>query len=184
MGLRRSNPDYIPLRIGTLILGGAFASRLNQKVRDDLGLTYSINANLEAMDQSGIFEISTFTRNEKVLEVLQETQKVVAETIENGVTQKELDAAKALMIGQFPAAVETPERLAMNLLILRRYGVPDTYLSRFIENIREVKLSQVNQALKQNLSLKKMNTVIFADQKLVLEKIKSFATWQIENVAK
>ena len=167
LGIARSNPDFMALRLGNVVLGGAFASRLNQRVRDDLGLTYSIHSASDTRLEPGSFEISTFTRHEKMADTILETQKVFHDFLISGVSDQELDAAKALMNGQFPAALETPDRLAYNLMVLRRYGVSDDYLRNFQVDVRKITKTQVNEATRRNMRPESLQTVIYSDQKAV-----------------
>ncbi len=182
LGIKRNDPDFLALRIGSLILGGTFASRLNQRVRDDLGLTYSINSNSDAKGDPGSFEISTFTRNDKAAETVKETMNVFKEFVARGASDKELEAAQNLLVGQFPAAIETPDRLAMNLMILRRYGVSDDYLKNFITNVRNVKVSEVNTAVQKHLSPDKARIVVYGEQSQVLSSLKTLGDWSVEEV--
>ncbi|NUN06934.1 MAG: insulinase family protein, partial [Bdellovibrio sp.] len=76
LGFTRNSPDYLPLRLGNEILGGGFASRLNQKVRDDQGLTYSIYSGFDFRKERGSFDISTFTKNETAAKALDESLAV------------------------------------------------------------------------------------------------------------
>lgn len=182
VGIRRNDPDFLALRIGSLILGGTFASRLNQRVRDDLGLTYSIHSTSDAKGDPGSFEISTFTRNDKAAETVKETMQVFTDFVGRGVSQKELDAAQTLLIGQFPSAIETPDRLAMNLMILRRYGVPDDYLKNFISNVKAVSIKDVNEAVRKHLSPDKVRIVVYGEQNQVLGSLKTLGDWAVEEV--
>lgn len=182
LGIKRNDPDFLSLRIGSLILGGTFASRLNQRVRDDLGLTYSINSSSDAKGDPGSFEISTFTRNDKAAETVKETMSVFKEFVARGASEKELEAAQSLLIGQFPAAIETPDRLAMNLMILRRYGVSDDYLKNFITNVRNVKVGDVNAAVKKHLDPAKTRIVVYGEQSQVLSSLKTLGDWSVEEV--
>jgi zinc protease len=182
LGIARSNPDFLKLRLANLILGGAFASRLNQKVRDDLGLTYSISSHLDTKKETGSFEISTFSRNEKAGEAISSTLNVVKDFAANGVSEKELDAAKALLIGQFPAAIETVDRLAVNLLLLREFGIPDTYLTNFFSNVNEITLADVNTVIKKYFSAEKLKIVVFADEDQVLPQLKKISAVTVEKV--
>jgi zinc protease len=182
LGIARTDPDYLRLRLANIVLGGAFASRLNQKVRDDLGLTYSISSFFESKKGTGSFEINTFARNEKVGEAISSTLQVVREFRAQGITQAELDAAKALLIGQFPAAIETADRLAFNLLLLRAYQVPDTYLSQFFSNIDSIQLNEVNAAIRQHLDPDRFKVVVFADEKSVQKELSSVGSFQVNIV--
>lgn len=159
----RSHPDFISLRAANMALGGAFASRLNQRVRDDLGLTYSIHSGFDARRFTGPFTIETFTRNDKVGETISAALDVFKEFSQKGITEEELAASKSTLIGQFPRAVETTESLAYQLLLLRYYGVDESYLTKFISNVSALTLSEVNARVKKYFTPEKLNIVIYGD---------------------
>lgn len=182
LGIKRNDPDFLPLRIGSLILGGTFSSRLNQRVRDDLGLTYSISSNSDAKGDPGSFEISTFTRNDKAAETVKETMTVFQQFVSKGVSGKELESAQTLLIGQFPAAIETPDRLAMNLMILRRYGISDDYLRNFIPNVRKVTVADVNSAVRKHLAPDKARIIVYGEESQVLSSLKTLGEWAVEEI--
>ncbi|MFN7728974.1 MAG: M16 family metallopeptidase [Bdellovibrio sp.] len=165
VGINRKDPDFMALRLANVILGGAFASRLNQKIRDDLGLTYSISSGSEARLEPGSFEVSTFTRHDKAVTTVLETEKLLKEFVDKGIKEEELQAAKALLIGQFPAALETADRTASNLMVLRRYGISDDYLRFFQQNVQDVTLQEVNAAIRKHLHPDKLQLVIYSDEK-------------------
>lgn len=166
-GIRRNDPDFLPLRVANTILGGAFSSRLNDKIRVDLGLTYSISSMFDARTDEGPFTISTFTRNEKVGETVSATLELLKTFCANGVTAEEVASAKAYLIGSFPSAIETAERLATNLLLLRHYGIPDSYLSRYIHNMNHISVQEVNRAIQKHFDPKNLKIVVYSDRAVV-----------------
>jgi zinc protease len=182
IGIRRSDPDYLALRLANIVLGGDFVSRLNQRVRDDLGLTYSIHSSSDAKLEGGVIEISTFTRDEKVGQTIHESREVIKKFIEGGVTADELAAAKALLAGQFPAAIETTDKLAYNLQILRRYGVSDSYLHDFVKNLNAITLNQVNAAIKKHIHAEDFKIVVYADQSKVLAQLQALGPVDVKVV--
>jgi zinc protease len=167
LGIERSNPDYLKLRVANETLGGGFASRLNQKVRDDLGLTYSISSGFDARKDKGSFDISTFTKNETAGRTLEESLKVLTDYAATGPNEAELSAAKNQIIGQFPRAIETADRLAFNILALDFYGVPTDYLTDFNKNVNAIGLKDVNAALKAHLDAGKLKVVVYGDPKII-----------------
>jgi zinc protease len=167
-GIKRADPDYLKLKIANAILGGEFVSRLNLKIRDELGLTYSISSGFDSKLDYGKFEISTFTRNDKVVEVLKNVKLVVSEFVNKGITDEELKAAKSILIGQFPSNIETTDKLAFNLQVLRRYGLSDDYLRNFKLELSSITKDQVNEALRKHLHPENLLTVLYADQMQVL----------------
>ena len=171
VGISRDDPNYLALRAANLILGGAFASRLNQRVRDDLGLTYSISSSFDAKTLPGAWTVSTFTRHEKVEETVRETLAVLKTFQTEGIRQEELDAAKALLKGQFPLAIETVDRLAFNLLALRYYGVPDSYLSDFNKLTDRLNVKEINQLIQSNFRTEDMKIMIYSDAKKVKDQV-------------
>lgn len=175
IGIARADQDFLTLRLANEVLGGSFASRLNQRVRDDLGLTYSIYSMVDARRDPGLLTISTFTKNESVGKTIEETLKVYRETVEKGVTAKELEAAKAQLIGQFPRAVETADGLALNMLLLDYYGVPRSYLTDFQKNVRRISLGEVNQALRKHLDATNLKILVYGDEKAISSQLKSWS---------
>lgn len=167
LGVERANPDLLPLRLANEILGGDFTSRLNQKVREELGLTYSISSNFDVKKDKGSFEISTFTKNDTALKTFEETLNVVQNFIEKGVQESEINAGKNQMVGQFPHAIETPDRLAFNLLALDFYGIPHSYLTDFNKNVKSITPDRLNSVLRKYIEPNKFKVVIYGNESIV-----------------
>ncbi|KHD89462.1 MAG: peptidase M16 [Bdellovibrio sp. ArHS] len=167
LGIDRKNEDYLRLRLSNESLGGGFASRLNQKVRDDLGLTYSIYSFFDVRKDRGSFEISTFTKNETAGKTLEETLKVVSDYVTGGAQEPEVAAARNQLIGQFPRAIETADRLAYNLLSLDFYGIPVDYLTDFNKNVGKIKVSDSNAAIQRALGAGGFKVLVYGDEKII-----------------
>src|SRR5690606_27873438 len=85
-GIKRTNPDFLTLRVANTILGGGFQSRLMKEIRVKRGLTYGIYSGFAARLDEGPFSVSTFTRFDKVGETVNETLRVLKEFRNTGVT--------------------------------------------------------------------------------------------------
>ena len=160
-GISRANPDYLKLRLINEMLGGSFASRLNQRVRDDLGLTYSIYSTLDTKKSAGSWIISTFSKNPTAQQTVDEVFNVMKKFVEEGATEAELSAAKNLVKAQLPRALETADRLAYNLIALDFYGVGVDYLINFNNTIDSYTLSDINKTLRQYLKPEQMQVLIY-----------------------
>lgn len=178
----RNHPDFLKLRLANLVLGGSFESRLNRRVRDELGLTYSIHSSLDSRVQGGSFDIDTFSRQEKTGEVIKETEGLLREFVKNGITQNELDAAKTLMIGQFPASIETTERFGFNLMYLRRNNVGDDYLKNFLKNVEQLSLKEVNAAIKEHMLPEKTKVLVYADASQVQKQMEELGEVEVRKI--
>lgn len=177
-GIQRNDPDFLVLRVANTILGGAFSSRLVDKVREAKGLTYSIHSSFDAREDYGPFVISTFTRNDKIEETISATLEALKEFVAEGVTDEEVNSAKALLKGMFPRAIETPELLAQNLLILRYHKIPDSYLRNYFRDIERISTVQVNRAIRQHFDPENMKILVYSQRAAALEQLKKFGEVQ------
>lgn len=167
LGIERKDEAFLALRVANTILGGAFTSRLNDKVRKELGLTYGISSSFDPRLQRGPFEIETFTKVDSIKQVVDETLAIYRGFIEKGVTSEEVDRAKGYLRGIFPQAIQTSERLALNLMILRLYGLPDRYLTHYIYDLDRLSVSEINRAIRKNMKPDQLSIVVHAPQAAV-----------------
>ncbi|UXR65164.1 insulinase family protein [Bdellovibrio bacteriovorus] len=167
VGINRADQDYLRLRLANETVGGSFASRLNQKVRDDLGLTYSIYSFFDVRKERGSYDIVTFTKNETAGKTLDEALKVLNDFVNTGATEAEVSAGRNQLIGQFPRAIETADRLAYNLLALDFYGIPVDYLTDFNKNVGAIKPKDANAAFKKAVNPAKFKVLVYGDEKII-----------------
>lgn len=171
LGIKRTSPDFLALRVGNTVLGGAFSSRLNDRVRKDLGLTYGISSGFDARLQTGPFAVETFTKNASVGQAVKESIKVLEQVKAQGVTSEEVERTKGYLKGIFPAAIETPEKFAFNLMLLRHYGIADTYLSNYLSDIDDLSTGEINRALARSIDPKNMRILVYSQAKDVVSQL-------------
>ncbi len=182
--IKRDNPDYLKLRLASVILGGGFSSRLMTRVRKERGLTYSISSSFGAEKDYGAFTVSTFTRHEKVGETVAETLAVLKRVKDEGISRAELDSAKALIKGTFPRAIETAESFSNNLLLLRLYGIGDDYLRDYYKNIDAINLKDVNSAIEKYLDPDNLKILVYAPKKSTEEQLRPIGKVEVEDFKK
>ncbi len=181
IGIRRSEPDFLALRLANTILGGAFSSRLVHEIREKRGLTYSIGSYFDARKLEGPFIISTFTRNDKVGETVKESIRILKEFKDKGVTEDEVRDAKAYLRGTFPRSLETPEALAQNLLYLRFYGVPDSYLTNYLRDIERLSASAVNKAIAKHFKPENLSILVYSPRAGASAQLKDLGALEIKS---
>lgn len=162
IGIKRTDESFLALRIANTVFGGAFASRLNDRIRKELGLTYSISSGFDARLATGPFEIDTFTKTESIEKVVFETIAMYRKFVESGINSDELKRARGYLSGIFPQAIETSDKLAFNMLLLRNYGISDRYLTHYVRDLGNISTSQVNSAIRRTLSPDSLSIVIHA----------------------
>ena len=110
--------------------------------------------------------------------VVTETTKLYREFIEKGITKEELNRAKGYLTGIFPQAIETVDKLAFNLVLLRLYGIPDRYLTHYIQNLNDLSVSDVNAAIRRNMKADDLVIVVHAP-KASAESLKSLGSVEV-----
>ncbi len=173
-GVNKGHPDFIPLMVANKVFGGAFSSRLMSELRTKQGLTYGAYSHFSSFKRGGHFQISTSSRHDKVKDIISSTVKVYKNFVTQGITSEELKGAKALSKGAFPLIVETPEKLATNILILNFYGLGRKYLDTYLSSIEGVSLSEVNQTIKKYFHPDKMHIILVSTDSNVNKQLKAF----------
>ncbi|MEZ4871551.1 MAG: pitrilysin family protein [Bdellovibrionales bacterium] len=173
-GIKRNNPDFVGIRLATTILGGAFKSRLMDEIRVKRGLSYGASAQMSAQSFRDAFTVSTFTKHETAGKTVDITLDVLEDFYKNGITDEELVMAKGLLKGQFPRLIETAEKLASNVLILRHYGVNEEYLKTYLDKVDSYSKSELNAAIKKYLNPKDIKIVLMTTEGNVISQLKKY----------
>jgi len=98
MGFRTSgvnNPDTIPLNILSTIFGGGRASVLARRLRYENGLVYGVGTSSHSFSNTGAWFVKTSTSRDKLQEVVDIIVEEFARIASGGVTEKEIEFAKA-----------------------------------------------------------------------------------------
>ena len=179
-GIRRKNKDYQALMVADVILSGGFNSRLVREIRVNRGLTYGIDAEFEALKDVGPFVVTTNTRNEKAGEVVADTIQVLKTFRDKGVTDQEVKDAKSYLRGVFPSRIETPDDLASNLMSLRFYGVSESYLVDYVQNLDKLTTSDVNRVIKKYFHPNNMRIVVYGPKSIVLKELRPLGAVEVK----
>ncbi|MDF2690979.1 MAG: hypothetical protein K0S29_834 [Gammaproteobacteria bacterium] len=160
-GIAMGNALFFPLSLGNYTLGGgSLVSRLFVQVRSQAGLAYSISSRFVSQQAPGPFVIMAQTRNEKAQAAELKIQQVLQDFVANGPTQTELDAAKQNLIGSFPLLLVGNSNIADILTAIGFYKLPLNYLDTYRQKLQSSSLSEVKQAISQNIHPNAMLTVI------------------------
>ena len=140
----RNSPDYLPLFVANRVFGGGENSRLNERIRQQKGLTYGAYAALGARARAGGLSAGLSTRTETTMEALRLVLEMMGQMGTGNVTPDELRFAKDYLIGAFPMQSETPEQISGRILATSLYGLPGDYYEHYRENLQAITAAQVN----------------------------------------
>ncbi len=155
------SPDRIPLAIASTLLGEYFHSRLNARIRDELGLAYGIQASFSYHQDLGVFQVASATQNSQVGQLLSETLSIL-----NGIrdrkpiTAPEVQMTKDYLIGAFPVGTATVGAIAVRWLTSTLYGLGTNSINEFIPKVAAATQDQIQQAIRRHLGTERMAIVI------------------------
>lgn len=168
--------EYIAFALGNASFGGgSLSSRLMRELREEKGLTYGIYSSRTAEREYGFFMIDGNTRTETTALFLENTLSLLKELKEKGITEKELERSKIKRKSDFLSQIETMESRSANY-IHYRYGLnaDRSFLDNYIKSIDEIKLEEVNEALKNLIDWEKLHILVYGHPKIkeALNKVK------------
>lgn len=160
-GLKRSDPDYYAAFVLNYILGGSgFTARLYQEVREARGLAYSVYSYLSTYEHAGLLLGSAGTANGRVAETIEVVREQWAKMRDGDVGQKELDDAKAGLIGSFAIQFETTSSIANTLVGMQTDRLGIDYIDKRNTYIAAVTLDDVKRVAKRILEPESLVFVI------------------------
>ena len=125
-GVGYHDADYYPLAIASTILGGGMSSRLFQKIREELGLVYSIYSFSSSYEDGGLFGFYAGTGEDGLTSLLPALCDELGRAT-GDINGKELARAKAQLRAGLVMSLESTssraEQLARHISI---YGRPQT----------------------------------------------------------
>jgi zinc protease len=160
LGIRRGDPNYIPVVVMNRIFGGGYNSRLNTEVRVKRGLTYGANSSFNAHRYTGSFAAGTYTRTPATVEATKLVIDLIGQMATGEVTTKELDFSRDYLAGVYPIQSETAEQVAERVLTAAAFDLPADYNSTYPERIRSVTSAQVREMARKYLATKDLDVVL------------------------
>ena len=86
--------EYYNTQLLSLILGGGISSRLFQKIREEMGLAYSVGSFNSSYAHNGLFCLYAATAHDKITQVVQEFRKNIDHAA-SSISEHELERAKS-----------------------------------------------------------------------------------------
>jgi len=141
-GLSYDDKDYYALQILSVLLGGGMSSRLFQKVREELGLAYSIYSFSSSYVDGGLFGIYAGTNPDstsQLIETICGELLDISDTISESETNRARAQLKSGLLMSLESTSTRSEQMARQLLL---FGSPLSN-SEIIANIDAVDTSRL-----------------------------------------
>jgi zinc protease len=159
--LKYSDPDQLPLRLGTRIFGsGGFTSRLMVNVRDKEGLTYGIYSYMSGDTiVDGDWRIEGEFAPALLDKGIASTRRQLEAWHAEGITDAELTRAKSEFAGTYQVGLATSGGMAGTILLMLNRGMPLEFVDEYPARVNAITRDQVNSTIRKYLDPAKMTLV-------------------------
>lgn len=147
--LNRNDKQSYALKIFNFAFGGSMSSRLFQRIRELLGLVYSISASNYLNEAGGDTTIHFATTTKNVPLALSAIKEEIDKIIANGITKKEFDNSKNCYLSNTKISFENTSYVS--LFNAKRVAYFNEIISKkeIIEKVEKVTFEDVNSVIKK-----------------------------------
>jgi len=180
IGAARSSPDFRPMQVMNLALGGLFSSRINMNLREEHGYTYGANSQFSFRRAAGPFQIASGVRTDVTAAAVNEIFKEVRGMIEKPVSAEELQKAKDSLANSLPGAFESSANAVNNFSNVFIYNLGLDYYSRYAEQVNAVTTDQALAVSKKYLVPANMVVVAVGDRAKIEPELRKLELGAVE----
>ncbi len=175
-GIRRGDPDQVPMQLVNTLFGGRFTSMLNDELRVNTGLTYGANCRLELNRLTGSLAITSYTKTETTEKTIDLALELLKKLNATGLSADGLKSAKAYTKGLFPAdRLETNEQLTQVLTEIELYGLNRGEIDDLFSKIDAVTVEKANAIAKTKYRTDGLVFVVLGNASKIREVVKKYA---------
>jgi zinc protease len=150
--MNRFSPDYYPLQLGNHVLGGGFyATRLYRDLRQNAGLVYNIDDQLNASESRASYSIDFGCDPQNVSKARGMVEGELRAMRSYNVNDAELQQAKALLLRQIPLSESSEDAIASGFLTRSRSGLPLDEPRKAAERYFGMTADEVRQAFSKHI---------------------------------
>ena len=155
LGITRRDPDFAALAVMDHVLGTGpgFTNRLGRKLRDEMGLAYSVSADIHssAGHHPGLFTAYIGTSPKHAGVAVRTFREEMRRIQDEPVLPQELETARSYLLGSFVLGFERASRRAGFLIAAHVQGLPEDELERLPRAFAEVTIDDVQRVAQTHL---------------------------------
>ena len=160
--MNRHSDERHAMRLISLMLGETMSSRLFQKIREELGLCYSIHSDFTLFEDIGSFNITAALDGERFDYAQEAITEVLHTFLEDGISENELQRAKTYALSQTQIALEGSQSYMQwasdSMFCYNRIILPEEAQANTMKVTRE----DIHRVAQSVITLDNMATAIIA----------------------
>ena len=167
IGAARSSPDFRPLQVMNIALGGLFSSRINMNLREAHGYTYGASSQFTFRRAPGPFQVGSGVRTDVTAPSVSEIFKEIRGMVDKPLDRDELQRAKDSLANSLAGAFETNADSVANFSNVFTYDLGLDYYTKYAQQVNAVTTDQTLAVSKKYLVPANMVVVAVGDRKVI-----------------
>jgi len=151
-GLPSNDKRIFPMAALNAIWGGSVSSRLFQVIREEHGLTYSINSYLNQYEMIGSFSLFASMDKDNLIEVLKLIEEERQKMIDSGISLDELNRVKEQLKGNYILELEGSDNYMGLIGKNKLFNKPIYDLDQIESKIDQITLKDIRDVIHLSLS--------------------------------
>jgi len=182
LGIARGHPRYFAAIVMAALLGGVFGSRLNRRLREELGYTYGARCAFDPRRASGPFTANAAVQTEVTADAIRELLGQLERMRDDAPADAELAEVRDFLVGVFPLRFESTTGIAAAMEPLAIYGLADDYWQTYRANVEAVSSDDVAAAAAELIRPNEALVLLTGDAARVRDDIEAAALGPLEVV--
>ena len=158
----RTDPRWADITVASYAMGGAFLSRLNAVLREELGYTYGVRMQFGPLRTGGSFAVQGSFRTDVVTDALVRARKLL-DIGDLPFTAREVEEAVAFFTGVSPLRYATADGVAEQASTQVLAGLAEDYLDRSLDALRAVTPESASAAYTSLVRPDELSLVVVGD---------------------
>jgi zinc protease len=182
IGIDRYDPRYFPAIVMSTALGGMFGSRLNHRLREELGYTYGARSGFDARRSAGVFTAAAAVQTDVTAPAIAELVGLLEAARTGTFDDAEVKEARDFQIGIFPLRFESTGGIAAAIEPIAVYGLADDFWQTYRDRIEAVTAAAAHEAAVELIRPEELLILAVGDAAVIRDDVQALGIAPVEVV--
>jgi zinc protease len=183
VGIRRSDPDFVPIQVANAVLSSGLSSRLTEEIRVNRALTYDIRSVFDAGRHPGSHSITTFTKNATTREIIDAAFTELKKFREGPIREDEMKRARNMFLMRTMQQLETSKDLAEMISTIEVFGLPKDYVETLTPRVRALTPAVLAPIIRKHFEIDNVLILIFATAAEIRQQLEGLGPVTVKSYA-
>ena len=180
LGIDRYDPRFFAAAVMSTALGGMFWSRLQRRLREELGYTYGARCSFDPRRAAGLFVAGAAVQNDVTAPAIGELVALLEGASGSPFEDGEIRAARDFQVGVFPLRFETTGGIAAAIEQIAIYGLPDDYWQTYRDHLEAVDVAAARAAAMELIRPDELLVLVVGDAALIRDEVAALGIGPVE----